>query len=708
VHPVALAAYILGLLAGGAVVASLLAPARRVCGWFTVLVAAAALVLALSLMVSVAEAGGPLTASAFTLGGLGATVTYYVDGLSSLLLVLVLLLGFLCAIYSVRYLEHGEGGAVGRFYAPFLLFLAGMCGVLCLSDWFFFLVAWEFMSLPAYLLIVYERERPEALRAGLKYFVMTHIGNLGLFIGVLILYRLASPEGSFNFVAVSSALGGLIGHQPWLAGLVLGLMTLGFMTKAGVFPMGDWLPDAHPAAPSPVSALLSGIMIKLGAYGVMRIFLWMLVGAHAPNSWFLGWGIALATMGTLSAFVGSAAAVKENDAKRLLAYSSIGQIGYIFLALGISVALVKINPTLSALAFLAGLLHIIADAFHKALLFLTTGSVLRQTGTRDLNELGGLLPHMPSTGFASVIGVLSLAGIPCTGAFVSKWLLLQSALFGGRESAIFVAYAVVALFASVLGLAYGLKLLAATYLGLPSRLVCEVEPREVPAAMRWPQGVLAALCILLGLFPSLALVLCVGAAPALLTDGALRALGGMTAVSVRTLAGAVPGGSFTPLWALALFVALFLVCRGLGRVGGVGGGGGGGAGAGAAGSRLGLRRGTGAGAAALQGAGLLLGLRRVLRQRLPKAESAACAGEQGDATGAERGPLAFRPHRAFLPEDRLGAERAAHRPAAGLYAGAGGGGRPGSAGTVADMAGRVGRGRGSHPLPCAPECASPP
>ncbi len=566
-HPVAPAAYIINLLIAGAVIAYGLSSWRKLCGWFSVAVIAIALMLALHLAVTVAADNAPLVAVSWQLPVLGAALTYYVDGLSALLTALVLLLGLLCAVYSIHYLEHVASSGLVGFYCLLLLFLAGMCGVLCIQDWLFFLVAWEFMSLPAYMLIVFEKQRPEALRAGLKYFIMTHVGNVGLFIGVLILYKQTGPAGTFAFGAISSALGGLVSTRPALACLVLGLMALGFMTKAGIFPMGDWLPDAHPAAPSPVSALLSGTMIKLGAYGIMRVFLWMLVAAGAPGSWFLGWGIVLASFGALSAFIGSAAAVKENDAKRLLAYSSIGQIGYIILALGICVAFVKINPTISALAFVAGLLHIIADAFHKALLFLTTGSVLYRTGTRDLNELGDLIHRMPATAVAAVVGMLSVAGIPLTGAFVSKWLLLQSALFGGRESAVFAAYTVVALFASVLALAYGLKLVAATFLGQPSRLVCELEPREVPAMMLLPQWALAALCLLVGLFPAAALATCGLAAPQILAAGAAQATAGTNALSVTTSLGPMVAGSFAPLWVLALFGLMLLTCWGISRAG---------------------------------------------------------------------------------------------------------------------------------------------
>lgn len=157
-HPVAWAAYLLGLLVGGAAVARGLAPWRRLCGWFTVLVVVGAFLVALRLALAVADAGAPLTAGVFSLGLVGAGLIYYVDGLSSLLIGLVLLLGLPCAVYSVRYLEHAEAQQTARYYPVFLLFLAGMCGVLCISDWLFFLVAWEFMSLPAYLLIVYERD----------------------------------------------------------------------------------------------------------------------------------------------------------------------------------------------------------------------------------------------------------------------------------------------------------------------------------------------------------------------------------------------------------------------------------------------------------------------------------------------------------------------------------------------------------------------
>ena len=394
---------------------------------------------------------------------------------------------------------------------------------------------------------------------------MTHIANVGMFVGVLILYKHCQ---SFAFADMQIGLATLAATRPWLTNLVIALIALAFITKAGLFPVGDWLPDAHPAAPSPVSALLSGVMVKMGAYGIIRLFFWVLPMAALPQGWLLWWGSILGAWGALSAFVGSAAAVVSNDSKRLLAYSTIGQSGYIFLAIGVAVAFVKLSPLISAVALIAALLHILADASHKSLLFLTAGSVLHRTGLRDLNQLGGLMTRMPSTAIAAIIGVLSLAGMPLTGAFVSKWLMFQSGLFGGLQSSIFIAYVIAALFASVMAIAYGLKFFGATFLGPCPQEVQDGEPREVPFSMDFPQMLLAAVCVLLGVLPMVPIAWCTAALPGSLSVPASAALGEVGFWSiVSRLGGAEASALFAPLWIACLFVLCLLLCWWLSRLG---------------------------------------------------------------------------------------------------------------------------------------------
>ena len=503
-HPVTWAAYVLILLTAGALVTWGLARWRGLCGWFAVVATALALVSALRLSLAVAESGTPLRGEVANLGLVGARLGFHVDGVSAVLMVLVLLVGLLCAVFSTRYLGEADAAATARYYPAFLLFLAGMCGVLCLSDWLFFLVAWEFMSLPAYLLIVHDRERPEALRAGLKYFLMTHIGNLGLFVGVLVLYRAASPGGSFDFAAVSGALGALIAARPWLAGIVVGLMALAFMTKAGVFPMGDWLPDAHAEAPSPVSVLLSGIMIKVAAYALAR----------TAVPFFTAWPalqVMLVAMATLTMLVGIALVAAQVDLKRLLAYSSVSQIGYVILGFGLG----------SYLGVFAALYHVLAHAAAKSLLFMGAGAVEQSTGTRRLDELRGLRVSMPITSACFLVGVLTLSGVPLLAGFVSKFsLFLATVQLGG-----FWWAGAIAILTGVLTLVVMTRVVVQVFWraeGEPAR-----ARSEVSAAMVGSMVVLALLCVLLGTGPTLLWPALSQATQALL--GSTQPVGGLIA-----------------------------------------------------------------------------------------------------------------------------------------------------------------------------------
>ena len=210
------------------------------------------------------------------------------------------------------------------------------------------------------------------------------------------------------------------------------MIFLGFLVKAGGFPFGMWwLPDAHPAAPSPVSALLSGAMIKLGLYGILRVFLSLM----PPGPWLLPWGFVIATFGTLSLFFGTMAALVQLDSKRLLAYHSIGQVGYMLLGFGLGLALLERDPALAAVAIVAGLFHLLNHACFKGLLFLNAGMFEVVTGERDLNRLGGLNKVVPLTAACTIVASLSIAGLPPFNGFSSKWLLYHASVWSGRGTA---------------------------------------------------------------------------------------------------------------------------------------------------------------------------------------------------------------------------------------------------------------------------------
>lgn len=462
-------------------------------GWVAVVFVGIATVLAWSDGLRVLLSGQTLHSFIALLPMFGSRLAVSLDPLGAGFLLLITAVCLVSTIYSVGYMESYKSASPGRFYSLLLLFIAGMMGVVAVSDWLFFIVFWELMTLASYFLVTFERADPQVLRAGFKYFIMTHVATAGLLVAAVVLW---SSTGSFAFAAHSSGLAAMV---PTMRNLLLALYLLAFATKAGIFPMGDWLPDAHPAAPSGVSAILSGVMIKLGAYGVLRVF-WGTLPQIGIRSEVLTWGTIIAFLGVLSAFVGGVTAMKENDAKRLLAFSSISQAGYIFLALGIAIAF-STTPGLHSIAVIALIgagCHILNDGIFKALLFMNAGSLVYSTGVRDLNKLGGLASVMPLAAVAGLIGIVSVSGLPPTSGFVSKWLIYQSAISGGMHFAPFVALAVVAFFVSLCTLAYSVKYFNSAFLGKPAS---GSTPTAIPRTMTVAQCVLALACIVLGLSP---------------------------------------------------------------------------------------------------------------------------------------------------------------------------------------------------------------
>ena len=468
--------------------------------------------------------GGPLE---FAFGqvkvlGLVAQLNFRIDGLSAIYLIMIALLMSASALYSVGYLDHYRHDSVRRYYFPFPLFMGGMLAVVTTSDWFWFLVFWEVMTLASYFLVVFENDKQETLSAGFLYFFMTHLTSAGLMVAVMFL---SHRSGSFAFSALPELFRSLAQANPLGLHLLLLLFFIAFATKAGMYPLGIWLPAAHPAAPASVSALLSGVMIKIGIYGLLRVFVWMLPVTSAATTW----GTVIASFGVLSMVVGNLRALGEHDCKRMLAQSSIGQIGYILLGLGMGMAFMAQNPVIAGVALAGCLYHVVNHACFKSLLFFNTGSVLFRTGTRNLDRMGGLIQLMPLTAGCALIGALSISGVPPFNGFTSKWLLYQSAIFGRPGSALYVIYAVIAIFMSTVTLAYFIKYLGTAYLGtLPERLAD--SPRGCPKSMEIVELLLAAGCFLLGIFPGLVVLVLlrvlqpVLASNAGLAGGALGAL----------------------------------------------------------------------------------------------------------------------------------------------------------------------------------------
>ena len=422
--------------------------------------------------------------------------TIRLDPLGLFFTLLVSLVGLALSLYSLGYARGFYGrkniGVLGAFFnavllATTLVFLA--------DNAFFFLIAWEIMALTAYCLVSYEHEKEEARNAGVLYFVMSHIGTGCIMLGFLLLFQASGGYGFDGF----HALGDRMAAGPRNAAFLLFLV--GFGVKAGIIPLHIWLPVAHPAAPSNVSALMSGVLIKTGIYGLTRV-LFDFMGT--PPNW---WGVTVLTLGTISAVLGVLYALMEHDLKRLLAYHSIENIGIILMGLGASLMFLHSgHPVLASLALIAGLYHTINHAVFKALLFLGAGAVVHATHTRNMEEMGGLVKRMPKTAFFFLVGAVAISALPPLNGFISEWFTYQSLLqgFGTTSSLIRLMFplsgAMLAL-TGALAAACFVKAFGITFLAQPRSAHAE-QAEEAAGPMLVGQAVLAVACVFLGLFPT--------------------------------------------------------------------------------------------------------------------------------------------------------------------------------------------------------------
>jgi formate hydrogenlyase subunit 3/multisubunit Na+/H+ antiporter MnhD subunit len=510
-----------------------------------------------------------------------------VDGLTTVFLVLAAGIALPAALYSIRYLQHYADYGVARYYPCFLLFLAAMYGLLTTTDmmWSFFLW-WQLMTWPGYLLIRFEHRLEENRRTSRKFLVMMQLACAPIMVGAALL---APVHGKlrFEFESVSANLPVLLSAHPDTVALAFALFLVGFGIKMGMWPFGQmWLPDAHPAAPSPVSAMLSGVMIKTGVYGLMRYFLW-LVPATAQNRFPLSrWGMVVALLGTVTLFTGTMQALKQEQSKRLLAFHSIGQIGYILLGLGICMALLPAGPTASAFAILAligALFHVLNHGLFKGLLFLNAGSMLHATGTQNLNQMGGLIKYMPLTAITALVASLSISGVPLFNGFASKWTILVAAIQGANSAKYLAVCAVIAILTSALTLASFIKFFGTSFLSRTSELVAQkagLQPArrgtaarhhtgnlEVGWSMQLPQILLAAWCVLLGVAPGLAFVFLQKALIASPPGAASLFAQPLPAEAFSGISGPQGTALFVPLALLAVLGASFLIAYAISRLG---------------------------------------------------------------------------------------------------------------------------------------------
>ena len=421
--------------------------------------------------------------------------TVRLDALGAFFLLIVSLLGFALSIYSLGYAKGFFGrknvGVLGAFFNALLL--ATTLTFVADNIWLF-LIAWELMALTAYCLVSFEHEKPETRDAGVLYFIMSHIDAGCIILGFLLLFQ---ASGDYNFASLHDIGANM---SPGKRDAAFVLFLLGFGIKAGIVPLHIWLPVAHPVAPSNVSALMSGVLIKTGIYGLTRVCFDFL---GTPPLW---WGVTVLAVGTVSAVLGVLYALMEHDLKRLLAYHSIENIGIILMGLGASLMFLHTgHPLLAALGLMAGMYHTINHASFKGLLFLGAGAVLHSTHTRNMEEMGGLAKRMPQTAFFFLVGAVAISALPPLNGFVSEWLTYQALLqgFGSTESLIRLIFplsgAMLAL-TGALAAACFVKAFGITFLAQP-RSEHAAHAHEVVPSMRLGMAVLTVACVVLGLFP---------------------------------------------------------------------------------------------------------------------------------------------------------------------------------------------------------------
>ncbi|MBI4972976.1 MAG: monovalent cation/H+ antiporter subunit D family protein [Candidatus Omnitrophica bacterium] len=390
------------------------------------------------------------------------------DGLASFMLVTINLVSFLITLYSVSYMQKYTDKY--RFYTLFMLMLAGMNGIIITGDLFNLFVFLEIASIASYALVAFGTEAEE-LEASFKYAVMGSVASSFVLLGIALLYSCTS---TLNMADISR----VVSSQPQglMVNFIAVLFLMGFGLKAALVPFHAWLPDAHPSAPAPISAMLSGVFIKtLGVYALCRVF-FNILGTSTQLLF------VLVLLGVISMVVGAVLAIAQTDIKRMFAYSSISQIGYIIFALGIG----------TPLAIFGGLFHLFNHAVFKSLLFLNSGAIEYSLNTRNLKKMGGLNSRLPVTGYTSLMGSMGISGIPPLGGFFSKLIIIIASLQAG-----YFGFATVAILVSIITLAYYLKFQSFAFFGKLDLMRHQIK--EVPKLMQVSMIVLAVICIFSGL-----------------------------------------------------------------------------------------------------------------------------------------------------------------------------------------------------------------
>jgi len=423
------------------------------------------------------------------------------DPLAGFFLCVIGLLSFFVSLYSIGYVKGFPAGrSVVRFVVFFALFITGMLLVVLADDAFFFLIAWELMAASSYFLVMFEDEKAENRRSAYLYLVIAHVGAIAILLSFGVMAGLANGFASFQGYTFA-AMRATAYPVGWATAAFL-LSFFGFAAKAGVIPLHVWLPEAHPVAPSNVSALMSGVMLKTSIYGIVRITFDFL----KVFPWW--WGGIVLVLGLVSAVLGVLYALMQHDLKRLLAYHSVENIGIILIGLGLAMIFTSFQlPALAALALIAALYHTLNHAMFKGLLFMGAGAVLHATHERNMEEMGGLIHRMPWTAVFFLVGCISIAALPPFNGFVSEWLtfqalLLSPALHRPILSLLIPLGAALLALTGALAAACFVKAFGVTFLGHWRGHHPIQKVQEVDATMRGGMLLAAAVCFFLGILPT--------------------------------------------------------------------------------------------------------------------------------------------------------------------------------------------------------------
>lgn len=423
---------------------------EKYAAWIATFVAGASLIfLASTYPVAVGEGHSVYTSYSW-IPFLGIPFSLYLDTVSFFLGLVISIVSFAACLYSVKYMKGKSGQA--SYYSNLLLFMCGMIGVIFAANLVQFYLFWELMLIPSFFLVTFWGESENRRTIGFKYFLFTHVGAVCVLLGIAILYIYT---GTVDLVTITQTTI-MSKLPPVMMPLVFVLFLIGFTIKIAVFPVHNWLPDTHSEAPTPISAMLSGAMLKCGVYAIFRI----LLGSFGQV--LSGASDILTLLAVLSMFYGGLMALTQTDIKRLLAYSSISQMGYIFFGLSLA--------TFYNYGLFGGLFHALNHALCKGLLFLCAGAIIHQTGTRNINEFGGLARKMPITTLAAIFAALSLAGAPPLAGFWSEGLLIKGGVYAGKT--------IIAFFASlttVITAGYYIRFIWKIFLGPPIKDTVDIK-----------------------------------------------------------------------------------------------------------------------------------------------------------------------------------------------------------------------------------------